>query len=75
MPLPPDVSHEELVRRLNEIFKTLALMLNGMEIVQVREEPQAPRNGLIVIADGTTWDPGSGAGIYAYFNDAWNKMA
>lgn len=28
----------------------------------------------IVFADGTDWDPGSGAGVYAYYSGAWNKL-
>ena len=27
--------------------------------------------GMIVKADGTTWDPGSGAGVYVYIGSAW----
>lgn len=28
----------------------------------------------IVAADGTDWDPGSGQGVYAYYNSTWNKL-
>ena len=31
-------------------------------------------DGLMVYADGTAWDPGSGEGIYAYYNSTWNKL-
>lgn len=30
--------------------------------------------GQIVKADGTTWNPGSGAGIYARVGGAWVKL-
>jgi len=30
-----------------------------------------PRNGIIVYADGTNWDPGQGRGLYQYQNGAW----
>lgn len=33
-------------------------------------EPRKPRKGLIVYADGTNWNPGSGEGIYVY-KSAW----
>lgn len=36
--------------------------------------PSSPVVGDIVYADGTDWDPGSGAGIYAYYGSAWNKL-
>lgn len=38
---------------------------------------QAPvklREGTIAIADGTNWDPGSGAGTYVYRGATWRKM-
>jgi hypothetical protein len=36
--------------------------------------PKKPRMGLIVCADGTSWDPGAGAGIYWYTGSAWSKL-
>lgn len=37
-------------------------------------EPSKPINGMIVYADGTAWDPGSGAGVYARVSGAWTKL-
>lgn len=37
-------------------------------------EPSDPQDGWIVYADGTSWDPSSGEGIYAYYNSQWNKL-
>ena len=31
-------------------------------------------DGMMVMADGTNWDPGSGEGVYVYYNSAWNKL-
>ena len=36
--------------------------------------PTKLRDGMIALADGTTWDPGSGAGVYAYYGSAWVKL-
>lgn len=33
--------------------------------------PDKPREGMIVCADGTDWDPGSGAGFYGFLGGAW----
>jgi hypothetical protein len=33
--------------------------------------PSKPQDGMIVKADGTHWDPGSGAGFYGYSGSAW----
>lgn len=37
-------------------------------------EPKKKREGLIVIADGASWNPGAGAGTYVYRSGAWRKM-
>jgi hypothetical protein len=36
--------------------------------------PTNPYDGMIVYTDGVSWNPGSGQGIYAYYNSAWNKL-
>lgn len=33
--------------------------------------PDRPRDGDIRYADGTTWNPGAGAGVYIYKGTAW----
>lgn len=36
--------------------------------------PARPTDGMIVYADGTAWDPGSGEGFYGRENGAWVKL-
>lgn len=36
--------------------------------------PSKPREGDIRLADGTSWNPGSGAGVYGYYNSAWHLL-
>lgn len=36
--------------------------------------PAKPRDGMTVMADGTDWNPGSGAGVYTYYGSAWHKL-
>lgn len=36
--------------------------------------PSKKREGMIVFADGTNWNPGTGKGVYAYYSGAWNKL-
>lgn len=36
--------------------------------------PNKFRDGTIVKADGTTWDPGSGSGLYVYRDAAWHFL-
>lgn len=36
--------------------------------------PTKPRDGMIVLADGVNWNPGSGAGYYGYRAGAWRFL-
>jgi hypothetical protein len=36
--------------------------------------PSKPRDGDIVLADGTDWNPGSGAGFYGYHNGTYTFL-
>lgn len=61
-----------------ENFKRLEQEFNfGREAFYLDElhaEPRKPRVGMTVLADGTDWDPGSGAGIYTYYGGAWHRL-
>ena len=46
-----------------------------LDLREVFREPERPRNGMIVQADGTQWNPGQGRGVYAYLNGAWVKLS
>ncbi|MHB0978399.1 MAG: phage baseplate protein [Minisyncoccota bacterium] len=36
--------------------------------------PTKPREGMLAYADGTNWNPGSGAGLYEYVGGAWRRV-
>lgn len=36
--------------------------------------PTKPRDGDIRLADGTSWNPGSGQGLYVYYSTAWHFL-
>lgn len=36
--------------------------------------PTKPRVGLVVYADGTDWNPGSGEGLYVYKSTGWAAL-
>lgn len=48
--------------------------LKKLRCTVLTAEPADKANGMIVYADGSTWDPGSGAGIYAYEGSSWVKL-
>lgn len=37
-------------------------------------QPKKFREGTVVLADGSDWDPGSGAGVYVYRGGAWHFL-
>ena len=57
-------------------FNKLATALNGpIQLTVLYAAPVKPRTGWMVYADGTTWNPGSGEGVYVYTSGAvWSKL-
>ena len=72
-PSNPDDFRLWVVEQLRRIEEEA---INPM-IVQTQKlyvAPTKPREGMIVIADGASWNPGAGAGTYVYRSSAWRKM-
>jgi hypothetical protein len=60
-----------LRREFFEVFKGL----RGVHQLPVlHEAPPKPREGRVAYADGTNWNPGSGAGVYVYNGMSWVKL-
>lgn len=59
-------------------FQRLAEVLNGglprLILPPQHAAPDKPREGMLVNADGTDWNPGGGAGLYVYVAAAWTKL-
>lgn len=67
----------ELARYLIEELRRVGFhldLLKQLNLPQNNVEPSKPRDGDVRYADGTNWDPGSGEGVYAYYNATWNKL-
>ncbi len=60
----------EFTRIEREFSETIALDLRSRH-----QAPTRPREGMIVYADGTDWNPGSGEGPYYYDGGSWRTMA
>lgn len=58
------------LERIAENFTTQ----DFVQLVKLNVEPEKPRDGLTVYADGTNWNPGSGEGVYTYYAAAWRKL-
>lgn len=59
-------------------FQVLSQALNkppGWYLDVVTSPPTRPRDGLIAFADGVSWNPGEGKGLYVYTNGMWRPMS
>lgn len=76
-PRSGDPNIEAVVKWIEDENRRLAFALNEFttlrfQILNVAVEK--PREGMVVWADGTNWNPGFGAGPYAYIGGAWTKL-
>ena len=58
---------------LERVAAALQALAAGHVEVSYRA-PDKPRDGDIRLADGTQWNPGAGAGVYAWYAGAWNRL-
>jgi len=77
----PDYLFNELNRLGDIIFNVDMLQLSrtnvepgGVPSAGAVQRKTKPRDGDIRYADGSNWNPGGGEGIYAFFNETWNKL-
>lgn len=76
---PPQGDLENLRSFVAQEFQRLALILEAnqveaMQLVERHSAPVKPREGLLVFADGTNWNPGTGRGVYVYSSSVWVKL-
>jgi hypothetical protein len=62
-----------LREELAKVSAAIEAIANGFAPV-VYAAPAKPRAGMLRNADGTTWNPGSGAGLYRYDGTNWNFL-
>ena len=58
------------LRRLMKASATPYLQLDVYH-----KAPDKPREGMIICADGSDWNPGAGAGFYGFSGGVWNSLA
>ena len=74
-PVPADIKElAAYIERNNQAIKIAISLLAAGHLDETHVAPTKPRTGDIRLADGTDWDPGTGQGVYAYYNSAWNKL-
>lgn len=74
-PGSPPLSSENLAAyvqsELNKIAQALDTEDQLIQLATLYAPPNKYRDGTIVVADGSTWNPGSGAGVYCRRGAAW----
>jgi len=73
---PPVVSGEltSLAEYLFRELQRIAISFQEVENIQLvvlHADLDKPRNGMVILVDGTDFDPGSGAGFYGRSAGAW----
>lgn len=65
---------ESVEQELQRLSQSLAQPADYAALRTLYAEPGRVFEGMVVKADGTTWNPGSGAGVYARVGGAWVKL-
>lgn len=78
-PIVPDFADLAAVRKFmeEELEKVSAAFVEGIavDLRPIFAPPGRPRVGTVVYADGTSWNPGAGEGLYEFRSDAaWHKL-
>lgn len=60
-------------RELLEVARSFE-EVTEFRLVKRHVPPKKLKEGLIALADGTNWDPGSGAGLYIYWAGDWEQI-
>lgn len=73
---PSDVSQisDFLAIELQKIAQEWSQTQPFLMLDTLYAEPKKPREGMVIKADGTTWNPGSGSGVYVYRASAWHYL-
>lgn len=71
---PGYVDDQIVGAELQKIAEALDTPDKFLMLTMLYEAPKKLREGMTILADGTSWNPGSGAGVYAYFGATWNKL-
>ncbi len=67
----PDLERHEF----NRVAQTLLNPeVESITLAQLNAAPAKYGDGMVIYADGTNWDPGSGEGVYCYYNAGWNYL-
>jgi hypothetical protein len=73
-PIPDDCPPALKAWLADELRRIRVAFLHTSHLDVLGMEPLRPDDGMLVYANGTTWNPGSGEGFYGYENGNWVKL-
>ena len=71
---PGPVDDQIVGQELQKIAQAIDTPDQFLTLEKLYAAPTKYRDGTIVYADGTTWNPGSGEGAYIYYGAAWHFL-
>ena len=71
---PGQVDDQIVAQELQKIAQAIDTPDQFLTLEKLYAAPTKYRDGTIVYADGTTWNPGSGEGAYIYYGAAWHSL-
>ena len=71
---PGNVSDANLSNELDKIAQAMDTADSMLNLDMLYAAPKKYREGSIVLADGTAWNPGSGIGLYCFYAAAWHYL-
>lgn len=72
---PPDpLAVAEWMRKEMTKLESSFFDLDMIQLKTTFVAVEKPRAGMVVLADGVSWNPGAGAGFYGYYGGAWVKL-
>lgn len=73
-PNPPPAAGDLVRYTSQELQRVASALGREVRLDVLTAAPRGAQNGMIVYADGTIWNPGSGEGFYGYQAGAWVKL-
>lgn len=72
--IPGNVADPQLAAELTKIAQAMETADPFITLDTLYAAPKKYREGTVCKADGVTWNPGSGAGVYCYRGGAWTFL-
>jgi len=71
---PKYLTDIETLHTIMSIDDSTGYIDNEIALPPLSSAPSSPKEGQIAFADGTNWNPGSGKGLYIYYDSTWHKI-